>query len=244
MVNREVAIRRSQEMDLKPRVLCEKPCNSEWGSDLEQLVGPILTPMIRGQARTLSGREIQLISAWFFLKVMVSEYLLPSGSRPRQFFELEDGEHLRATLRPPEGSRIWMGRYVGTRATAGWITDRSSAREVSVSPRAGAFWHSVTYSIGQVLLHFFAASRPILLDDAIGDLEEHDPVRYVFRWAPGDWGACLVPIWETPGSPIGWPPQKAFDDKGFVYLANRWNAEQPPRTQPPSQVAKPREPNS
>ena len=59
-------------------------------------MGPILTPMIRGEAKTLNGRETQLISAWFFLKVMVAEYLLPSGSRPRQFFELEDGEHLKA----------------------------------------------------------------------------------------------------------------------------------------------------
>lgn len=230
----EPVVRPTQGMNLKPRVLCG-PCNNDWGSKLEERVEPILTPMMRGDAGVLGASEMQLLSGWFTLKVMASEYLVPAGIRSRTFFDLDNGRHLRATLRPPEGVRIWIGRYVGTRSKAGWITDRSSAREVSTEPRAGSFWHSVTYSIGQVLLHLFAASRPILIDSTVRHDEHLDPISYVWRWAPGDWDSCLIPIWEPPPSgPVRWPPQKAFDDKAFVYLADRWNAEKAPRTDAPA----------
>jgi hypothetical protein len=224
--------RPTQAMNLKPKVLCV-PCNTAWGAKLEDRVGPILTPMIRGNARTLTTGEAQLVSAWFTLKAMVSEYLVPAGVRVRRFFELDQGRYLRATLRPPEGIRIWIGRYVGSRRQAGWITDRSSAREVSVDPRAGVFWHSVTYSIGQVLLHMFAMHRPVLLDSTIGDHEKLDPIRYSFEWAPGDWASCLIPVWEPPSGPVSWPPAKAFDDKAFVYLADRWQPQEPPSAETP-----------
>jgi hypothetical protein len=122
---------------------------------------------------------------------------------------------------------IWIGQYVGSRAQAGWITDRSSAREVSVDPRAAVLWHSVTYSVGQLLLHLFATTRPVLLDNTIRDDEQLDPVSYSFEWAPGDWDSALTPLWEPPSGSVSWSPQKAFDDKAFVYLADRWQTEEP-----------------
>jgi len=208
------------------------------GSKLEDRVGPILTPMIRGNDKTLTANDMQLVSAWFILKAMVSEYLVPAGVRVRRFFDLDQGRHLRETLRPPEGTRIWIGRYVGTRSRAGWVTDRSSVREVSVDPRAAVLWHSVTYSIGPVLLHLFAMHRPVALDP-IGDLEEIAVIEYSFKWAPADWDSALVPIWEPPRGPVRWPPQKAFDDKGFVYLADRWQPQEPPGARPPSEIPEP-----
>jgi hypothetical protein len=235
---REPSVRPTQAMNLKPRVLCMS-CNTDWGSKLEDRVSPILTPMMRGASRPLTANDMQLLSAWFTLKAMVSEYLVPSGTRTRRFFEQDHGQHLQATLRPPDGTGIWMGRYVGSRRDAGWIVDRSSAREVSAEPRAGVFWHSVTYSIGQVLLHLFATSRPILLDDTVGNDEELDPVRYAFKWAPGNWGSCLTKVWPPPGSSVRWPPQKAFDDKGFIYLADRWNSQEPPSPEPPTEISRP-----
>src|ERR1700686_3554136 len=63
-------VRPTQSMNLKPRVLCAS-CNTAWGSKLEDRVGPILTPMIRGEAKTLTADEMQLVSAWLTLKVMV-----------------------------------------------------------------------------------------------------------------------------------------------------------------------------
>jgi hypothetical protein len=226
------------EMGLKPRVLCD-PCNSNWGSDLEKRVAPILTPMIQGQARQLAASETQLLSAWFFLKVMVSEYLIPADSRPGRFFELEHGQHLKATLRPPDGVRIWMGQYVGSRAAnAGWVTDRSSSRQVSDDPPAAIYWHSVTYSIGQVLFHLFATSLPIPLAP-VGDLKETPRINYRIDWAPGNWSTGLTRIWPPPSGAVSWPPEKAFDDNGFIYLAERWQTKQPPSAEPEPEIGKP-----
>ena len=237
----EPVTRPTQAMNLKPKVLCT-PCNTDWGSKLEDRVGPILTPMIRGKATDLDPTELQLLSAWFALKVMVSEYLVPAAVRVRRFFELAQGEHLRATLRPPEGVRIWIGQYVGVRRSAGWVVDRGSAVEISTDPRIAVQWHSVTYSIGQVLLHLFAATRPVLLDPMPDDWDPEQPplVPYSFFPAVGDWESCLSsPIWEPPRRAISWPPEKAFDDKAFVYLADRWNVQKPPGTETPAEVPEP-----
>ena len=243
------SVRPTTEMNLKPRVLCDS-CNSHWGSNLEQRVGPILTPMIQGEARQLGTRETQLIGAWFVLKVMVSEYLLPSGTRLHQFFELAHGEHLKATLQPPDGIAIWIGQYVGSRSNAGWITDRSSARRVSDDPPAGIWWHSVAYSIGPVLLHLFAGSRPAPLppigdEDGstrespipLGDSEEPPRLAYSIPYAPGDWANSLLKIWPPPSGPTSWPPQKSFDDEGFINLAERWNPQESPGAESPPEIS-------
>jgi hypothetical protein len=233
VINDETSIRQTQALNLKPRVLC-KPCNNDWGSKLEDRVAPILTPMLQGEARAITPADARLISAWFFLKVMVSEYLLPTGSRPRQFFGLEHGEHLKATLQPPEGVRIWIGQYVDGRA--GWITDRSSTRRVSDDPPAAIYWHSATYSIGQVVLHLFAASLPIRLVP-LGNPKEPRRINYRMDWAPGNWSTGLIRIWEPTSGPVSWPPEKAFDDKHFVYLADRWNVQEPPSAETTPEIA-------
>ncbi len=233
IIDGKTSFRPTQAMNLKPKVLC-KPCNNVWGAKLEDRLGPILTPMMKGEARQITLSEMQLISAWFFLKAMVSEYLVPARARGRKFHELAQGEHLKATLRPPEGVHIWIGRYVGSRANAGWVTDRSSVREVSDDPPAGIFWRSVVYTIGQVLLHLIAVSRPIPL----GDLKEGH-ISYTIPCAPADWDSALTEIWEPPSIPVSWPPQKAFDDDALVYLVERWNPEQAPGAQSPPDVSKP-----
>ena len=185
--------------------------------------------MIRGQARRLTISETQLIGAWFFLKAMASEYLT---SRDTRFFNLEDGKHLRATLRPPDRTRIWMGRYVGNRENAGWFMDRGGPRQVSDDPPAAVLWHSVTYSIGQVLLHLFGVSAPVPLIP-LGNLEKPPTISFRFDWAPGDWRSALFRIWPSPSVPIAWPPEKAFNDDGFVYLAQRWQQQDTSANPPP-----------
>ncbi|HEY1689367.1 MAG TPA: hypothetical protein VGF95_10970 [Solirubrobacteraceae bacterium] len=237
VVDSEVSVRPTPSMNLKPKVLCES-CNSGWGSDLEKRIGPILTPMIHGEACRLGSREIQIISAWFFLKCMVSECLVPASTHPQRFFDLNDGRHLKATLEPPAGVVIWIGQYVGSRSDAGWVTGRNTRRrwQISTDPAAGIHWHSVTYSIGQVLLHLFAVTDPVLFASGSWELKEPVFVEGNIPIAPGNWATGLSRIWEPPSGAVSWPPEKAFDDKHFVYLADRWQSKQPPRAEPSSEV--------
>jgi hypothetical protein len=226
-------VRRTSTMNLKPKVLCD-PCNTQWGSQLENRVSPILTPMMGGEPASLGRDETQLVSAWLYLKAMVSEYLIPAGMRDRRFHEIEQGQYLRATLRPPEGAHIWIGRYVGRRKDAGWITDRGGARQVSDDPPAGIFWRSVVYTIGQVLLHLLAVSRPI----PMGDVKDGQ-VAYEIPVAPADWDSALIEIWPTPSLPVRWPPEKVFDDAAAEYLVERWNVQKSPSPDPPVSPSEP-----
>ena len=214
----ETKRRKTQALNLKPRVLClANKCNGTWGSRLKENVKPILTPMISGAKRDLASPEAHLLSGWFFLKSMVAEYLVTRTEGP--FFRLKDGLRLRTTLQPPDWCRIWMGRYVGERRNAGWIMDRTSARQVSKDPPAAVGWYSTTYSIGQACFQSITLTRPVPL----GEVEEGQDVTIRFDWAPGDWSSGLIPIWPRPSVNLPWPPEKAFDDNGFQHLADRWS---------------------
>lgn len=176
---------------------------------------------IQGESARLDRRQQELISAWFYLKAMVSEWLVPADRRQRRFFQAEDGQHLRTTKTPPRGAAIWIGRYGGSRSDAGWVMDRGTARMVSDDPAAGVFWHSVTYSIGQVLLQLFATSAPIPFPE-VTDPERYGPIPVSFPVAPGDWGSCLTRIWDPSRATVTWPPANSLNDDGFVRLAERW----------------------
>jgi hypothetical protein len=153
---------------------------------------------------------------------MVAERLVPLEQRKRRFFELEQGQWLKAMRCPPENTSIWIGDYVGERSSdAGWVMDRGAARRISDDPPAGVFWHSVTYSIGRVLLHAFAMGTPALLSPDL-DPREYGPLPIFFPVAQGDWGSALTQIWVPKNRIVEWPPLRAFDDPGFVYLAERW----------------------
>lgn len=194
------------------------------GSQLETDVKPILMPMIRGEARGLSQDELKLVSAWFYLKAMVSEWLVPTEKRPGRYFNLAHGKALKANLTPPGRTAIWVGKYVGSRANAGWVMDRGTARQISEEPAAGMFWHSVTYSIGQVLLQLLTDTGPISLSARLeGEpfVPLPEPIHAV---ADGDWDSALTRIWkwQPPSVSVIWPPPRAFGDRGFVQLAERW----------------------
>lgn len=153
---------------------------------------------------------------------MVAEHLVPLERRQRRFFELEQGQWLKARRCPPENTTIWIGDYVGARSSdAGWVMDRGAARQISNDPPAGVFWQSVTYSIGRVLLHAHAMSKPALLSPALSP-QDYGPLPIFFPVAPGDWSSALTQIWVPKHRIVSWPPARAFDDEGFVYLAERW----------------------
>lgn len=218
----KVTMRKAQSLNLKPKVLCEK-CNSVWGSDLETAVEPIFTPMLTGDSRRLSLSALRLIVTWFTLKSMAAEYLVPQPI----FYSAGEGAHLLATSQPPPHTCVWIGRYFGPRRDAGWIMNQGGAHLIPHEFPVGILWASTTYSIGQVLLHLFDFKGPV----ALRARDVKDPgqtLRFQLPWAPANWLEGLTPIWPLPLRSVPWPPEAAFDDEGFEYLAKRWNHLQPP----------------
>jgi hypothetical protein len=223
IINGERRVYGTQTMNVNPKVLCrENKCNEQWGSDLENRVGPILTPLVYGEPKSITKSPMRLLAAWAFLKVMVSEY---AGDWPIHFISLDHGKHLRATLRPPDAARIWIGRYDGSRSNAGWLIIRPGITDVSADPPAAVPWYSATLTVGQAAFHSFYPLDPVATGD-IGHLKKPIPLSYVLPWKVGNWRGSLLPLWPTPSKPIAWPPEQSFDDDGLEYLADRWYVEQ------------------
>jgi hypothetical protein len=58
---------------IKPKVVCQR-CNNGWMSRLETAVRPILEPLVKGHARTLSPQDQTKLATWLFVKNIVMEY--------------------------------------------------------------------------------------------------------------------------------------------------------------------------
>jgi hypothetical protein len=225
---RPVQQRPAKKLDLAPRVLCGS-CNSNWGSKLEMRAQKLLEPMIDGQPIRITLPGLRLLVVWATLKFMAAEWMvLPSrGGKP--FFTEADRARLRTKGLPTPWSKLWIGRYVGTRASAGWIMDQRSTFFLRGNVRVETEVYAVTYSSWECLIQLLAVGRH----------EELDRSAPFVVWAPSaDWDAALSPIWPLPSEPIEWPPLQAFDDQGFEALAGRWHQPQQQRKgQPKDQPA-------
>jgi hypothetical protein len=117
--------RTTKQLDLAPKVLCH-PCNHNWGSGLEGRMRAVLQPMIDGQAARLSLLSVRTLVAWATLKFMTADWLTVQSRGGKGFFSLADGKRLRSSGAPSPWSKLWIGRYLGSKAGAGWIMDRRS----------------------------------------------------------------------------------------------------------------------
>jgi hypothetical protein len=57
LTNQPPETKTTQAMNLKPKVLCERPCNNEWGHDLEGAARDILMPLLQGEGSVLSPAD-------------------------------------------------------------------------------------------------------------------------------------------------------------------------------------------
>jgi hypothetical protein len=90
------------------RVVC-RTCNNEWMSKLQTTCKPLLLPFLAGQWPNLSDTEQQQLATWATMSTMVWEYAhLPTRATPR-----EQHEYFRQTQVPPDGWKIWIGRFIG-----------------------------------------------------------------------------------------------------------------------------------
>ena len=202
--------RRVQKFDLAPEVLCY-PCNNEWGSRLEVAASRLLKPMIDGKVQTLSGPSLATLARWATLKFMVSEYLSEDRST---FHSTEDRSYLRRRNRPPAGTTLWIGRYVGDFHLAGRYDDRRTELSLSTDDSELVMAWAAQLTIGQVVIQLFA-------------LGDHDRISQLpglqVQQSRADWGASMYQLWPVPERPYNWPPPRALDDAGFKALSHRWD---------------------
>lgn len=102
-------VERSKVPTVRSYLVCRE-CNGHWMSDLETRASPLLTPMIIGQARSLTVEEQAFIAVW----AIKTDMTWQTAETSFRATPLHDYLHLRTHRMPPPHARVRLGRYLGT----------------------------------------------------------------------------------------------------------------------------------
>ena len=111
-VVQEYIVKRTK-IDVKLPIVCQH-CNNGWMSRLQTAVQQIITPMIKGDSKTLDKRSCEILTSWVVMSAMVAEFAAPQALSILQsdrtlLFDCRDG---RAELVLANWT-IALSRYVG-----------------------------------------------------------------------------------------------------------------------------------
>jgi hypothetical protein len=173
------------------RKVC-RTCNEGWLHDLEEAARPIMTPLIEGDAASLSVEDQRVIAYWATKTVCVGDLACADDTRclPSGLLGL-----LRTASGPWPASVTTAARYRGTRFPLRFArsvdTVTLEAEDAAVSIKTFSGWVSMGHLALQVWYHDLTNVRD-------------------FR--PGGWKrAHARVIWPDP-QPATWPPSEGLND--------------------------------
>jgi hypothetical protein len=143
----KVQARQGQAWTKKIRVVCRN-CNHGWMSDLEQAAKPILIPLIIGQPTELNATSEMVLARWVTMKIMVAEH--NAGAVVTPFDARAD---FKATLKIPENFRVWLAQCGVGGFETGFYRHTSTLTLPTDKPPTHSNVQSVTFGIGQLLVH-------------------------------------------------------------------------------------------
>jgi hypothetical protein len=182
------------QMDLKVACVCAS-CNNGWMADLEGDAQQALSPMIEGWPTTLSGHQQEVAAAWAMKTTLVCARV--GGLPVPTFFEEADYRAFYASVRPLDGTRVWIGRYVGeSAATIGGTYLGGKA--------IGTEGCSMTLTLGRLALQVLTLRGG---DTAFGGRE---------------WLRAALPLWPVFDAALSWPPPRGLTDEGLPAFTHRW----------------------
>jgi len=178
------------------RSFCEC-CNEGWMADLEEEVGPVLGPLILGEARTLSVAEQQLLAFWAtktLLAFQSQEHELTTWARP------EDYTTVFAERAPLACSQVWLGETNLRQA----MHYRAHRYPIPVpGPRSEEIHgFGATLTVGHAVFY-------MLLGYA-------GPIGMRMRY---DAAFALKEIWPSRHGELAWPPRVSLTEAEIMGLA-------------------------
>lgn len=183
------------DFSVQVRLVCRR-CNNGWMAELENDARPPLTPMITAQGRvTLEPESARIVAAWLLKTAMTMEH---AHTGPR-VVPPEQRRYLAAHVAAPPRVQVWIGMRAAPDGYTRW--DHSAWGE----PVANGYM--VALSVG-VLSAFMLSPPHNKHDDAIGEAELRADDE-------GRLSSLLVPLTDTSGSSVTWPPRWSVDDDGL-----------------------------
>ena len=168
-------------------------------STLETAAKSVLIPLIRGEPSKITEASALVLAQWVALKIMVGEH----NQRGDAVVTPQERVRFRATQQMPENLRIWLARC----GVGGWKTAyRRQAGTVSLTPEIQIRSqikniHSITFGVGDLLVHVLHATVP----DLKLDLSLSQP-------------GIVLPLYPITG-PMDWPPDRGVSAAEASYLA-------------------------
>lgn len=193
--------------DQEVRVPCVcNTCNNEWMSRLEVKCKPIIGNLLEDISIALDPDYQKALAEWALKGAMIID---AEGTKPR-FFRKDECENFKKTRTIPNGTGIWVGRFIGRSLSAinGGGTLESESRDLLVQYRV------FTVLVGHLAMQVLSIH------------EEPDQIKTV-QLAPveGKWEELLIQIWPKVKRKVTWPPPLSFANYGaFPYgsLVYRW----------------------
>ena len=183
-------VSRGKNLGVKVKHVC-RVCNNGWMSRLEKRASPYLRGMIRDLSITLDSDAQATIAAWMAKTVMVFECI----ALPRAWYSAEERRLFMETLKPPDGTAIWIGRGSQT----GWSS--TITRTIEFGPgwpfQRGAV---ATFALGHLVFQVLSV-RKVDNDNLRGT------ITFRSTNVPDPWAHRMFLCWPTQAGVQVWPPR-------------------------------------
>ena len=184
---------------------CET-CNNGWMSDLETLVQPVIEPMIRGQAKTLTFSDCRTAAEWMVKTSIMFEYF---QNRTRRYFTRRDRIAIATTRSLPRMMMFFAHYIPRTEHTSAWFHEYPIPLVMTTERgiiQADAY--SATFALGQLVLQMFT--------------HRYREPTILFH-TPGDWNDASIQTWPNRlGNELHWPPRLLLDEENLLLFSKRW----------------------
>jgi hypothetical protein len=189
---------------LTTRLVCHD-CNTGWMAELEERARPILTPLIKGNASSVTQAEQLVIATWATKTVMVLE---PSLT-PEHNFTREQRDIVRTQDRPPASVEVSMSGVEGPIAPMGFSCARV---RLLIEDSPFSDYHFYTVYIGSLVLQIFRPDPP---PADYGSLERMN-IPHEVKASP-DVAVVIFP----PVPRASWPPRQVLDWDSLMTFTHR-----------------------
>ena len=196
-------------IDEKLPVVCEH-CNSGWMSVLTNKIKQNFShAILDGEPFTLDVRGAALLSAFSFMKAVVTNHALPD----EPFFTRGAREKFRESLEIPSPTQCWFAAYQGEFQFSTKNSMSIFGQNDPNSPICGMEFCSHSYVVGKLALQLLAPRWKYI----------HHRGRSLLLVDPAAiWRPAAVRFWPHDGTAISWPPPKYLGNNTIQLFIKRF----------------------
>jgi len=183
-------------------------CNNGWMSELENVVKPVVEPLLLDHNVGLDRPAQTVLAAWAVKNAMVFEALRVA---PPWFFTDGERSAFRKSLRPPTRTNVWIAKCV---EHSGCFCSAFDMNVVLDEGETTVPAHLTTMAFGSLTIQIAAGKLPHSVPLATTVTLEDTSTR---------WEEATVRIWPGPLELVNWPrPVHLRGNQGLEALENRW----------------------